>query len=68
MHNKCKLCGDKDKKIKNIVSKCSKLVQKENKTRHDWMRKVILWELCKKLVFDHTIKWYMHKPESVRGN
>ena len=25
-------------------------------------------ELCKKLNFDHTKKWYMHKPESVLEN
>ena len=41
---------------------------KEYKTRHDWVSKVILWELCKKLKFDHTNKWYMHSPESVREN
>ena len=26
--------------------------------------KVIYWELCQKLKFDHTDKWYMHNPES----
>ena len=25
---------------------------------------MIHWELGKKLKFDHTIKWYMHNPES----
>ena len=29
------------------------------------MGKVIHWELCKKLNFDHTNKWYMHNQESV---
>ena len=33
--------------------------QKEYKTRHDWVDKVIHWELCKKLKFNHTKKWYM---------
>ena len=32
------------------------------------MGKVIHWELCKKLKFDHMNKWYMHKPESVPEN
>ena len=32
------------------------------------MDKVIHWELCKKLKFDHTNKWYMHNPESVLEN
>ena len=32
------------------------------------MGKVIDWELCKKLKFDHINKWYMYKPESIREN
>ena len=38
------------------------------KTRLDWVEKIIHWELYKKLKFDHTNKWYMHKPESVLEN
>ena len=34
----------------------SKLVQKEYKSRHDWVGKVSHWEMCKKLKFDHTNK------------
>ena len=45
-------------------NECRKLAQKEYKNRHDWMRKVIHCELCKKLKFHHTNKWFMHKPES----
>ena len=29
---------------------------------------MINWELCKKFKFDHTIKWYIHKLESVQEN
>ena len=50
------------------MSECSKLALKEHKTRHDWMSKVIYWELCKKLKFDHTHKEYMDNPESVWEN
>ena len=64
-NSKCRLCGDRDKMINHIIGE---LVQKEYKTRHDWMRMVIHWELCKKMKFDHTTKWYMHKPESVLEN
>ena len=39
---------------------------KESRTRHDWARKVIHGEFCNKLKFDHTDKWYMHKPKSVQ--
>ena len=52
----------------DIISECSKLVQKEYKTRHDWVRKMIHWELCKKFKFDHTTKWYGHKSESAQEN
>ena len=62
--SKCRLCGEDE----TIVSECSKLVQKEDKTRHDWVGKVINWELCKRLNFDYTNKWYTHKPESVLEN
>ena len=51
-----------------IINECSKLAQKEYKTRHDWVDKVILWELCKKFKFDHANKWYMHNLESVLEN
>ena len=66
--SKCRLCGDRDETINHIISVSRKLVQKEYKTRHDWMGKVIHWELCKKLKFDHTNKWYMHYPVSVLEN
>ena len=54
--------------INHIISKCNKLAQKEYKTRYDWVGKVIKWELCKELKFDHTNKWYMHNPESILEN
>ena len=44
------------------------LAQKEYKTRHDWVGKVIHWEICKKFEFDHTNKWYMHNPAAVLEN
>ena len=43
-------------------------MQKEYKTRHNWGGKVIHREWCRKFKFDHTNKWYMHKPESVLEN
>ena len=33
--------------------------------RHDWVKKIIHWELCKELTFDHSNKWYVHKQESL---
>ena len=66
-NNKCRLCGDRDETI-NHISECSKLALKEYKTRHDWVGKVIHWEMCKKFKFDHTNKWYMHNPVSIQEN
>ena len=49
-------------------SECSKLVQKEYMTKHDWAGIVIHWELRKKSQFTHTNKCNIHKPESVVKN
>ena len=51
-----------------MISECSKLAQKEYKSRHDWVGKVIPWEMCKKFKFDHTNKWYIHNPVPVLEN
>ena len=53
-NSKCRLCGDRDETINHIISECSILAQKEYKARHDWVGKVIHWEMCKKFKFDHT--------------
>ena len=58
----------KEETINHIISECSKLAQREYKTRHDWAKKVIHWEMCKKFNFHHSTKWYMNKPESVLKN
>ena len=67
-NSKCRLCGDRDETINHIISDCNKLAQKEYKTRHDWIGKVIHWEMCKKFNFDHTNKWYMHNPAPLLEN
>ena len=65
---KCRLCGERDETINHIISECSKLAQKEYKTRHDWVGKVIQWEMWKKSKFDHTNTWYIHNPALVPEN
>ena len=62
-NSKCRLCGDIDETINHIISECSKLAQKEYKARHDWVGKVIHWEMCKKFKFDHA-----NNPASVLEN
>ena len=46
-NSKCRLCGDRDETM-NHISECSKLAQKEYKARHDWVGKLIHWEMCRK--------------------
>ena len=67
-NSKCMLCSDRDETINHIISECSKLEQNAYKARHDWVGKVIHSEMCKKLKFDHTNKWYMHNPAPVLEN
>ena len=67
-NSKCRLCDDRDETINHIISKYSKLAQREYKTRHNWVGKVIHWEMCKGFKFDHTNKWYMHNPAPVLEN
>ena len=58
-----------DEKDNQRLSEYGKLVKKEEyKNKHDWVDKVIYWELCKKLKFQQTYKWYLHKSESVFEN
>ena len=67
-NSKCRLGGDRDETINHIISECSKFAQKEYKAKHDWLGKLIHWEMCKKFRFDHTKKWYMHNPSPVLEN
>ena len=67
-NSKCRLCGDRDEIINHIIRGCRKLAQKEYKVRHDWVAKVIHWEMCKKLKFDRANKWYMQNPGPVIEN
>ena len=54
--SKYRLCGDRGETINHIISECSKLAQKEYKTRHDSVGKVIHWDMRKKFKFDHSNK------------
>ena len=59
---------DRHEAVNQIVSECSKLVQKEDKSMHEWVGKVIHWELSKRLKSDHADKLYLRKQESVLEN
>ena len=70
-NSKCRLCGDRDETIHHIISECSKLSQKEFKTRHDWVGKVIYWECARNLNFTirtncttQQLSWKMTRKNS----
>ena len=67
-NSRCMLWGEREETINHILSECSKLAQKEYKTRHNWVGKVIHWEMCKKFKFDHMNKCYIHNPAYVLEN
>ena len=67
-NSKCRLHGGKDELVNHIISKCSKLTQKGYEMRHDWVDKIIHWELHKSLNSEHTIKRYMHNSECMLEN
>ena len=67
-NSKCRICGDRDETIIHIISKWRKLAQKEYEARHDWVGKVIHWEMCKEFQLDHSNKWYMHNTAPVLKN
>ena len=52
----------------HIIREYCKLAQMQYKARHDWVGKVIHWEIRRKFQFDHTNKWYMHNPAPVQEN
>ena len=52
----------------NHIRKCSKQSQKEYKTRHDWIGKVIHRGMCKLLKFDNTTQQHLRKPKFILEN
>ena len=53
---KCRPYDDRDETINHIISECSKLAQREYKARHDWLGKVIHWEM----IINNPWVWYSH--------
>ena len=57
---------DRDETVNNKQVQQTSI--KKYKSKHDGVREVNCWELCKKLKFEYTDKWYLHKPESILLN
>ena len=67
-NSKCRIYDNWEERVNHLLCECSKMAQKEDKRRHDWIDKMIYRELCKRLKFGYTNKWYIHKPEFVQDN
>ena len=66
--SKCRMCGTHDETVQHILCSCPKLAQTEYKKRHDVVRRVIHWEVCKEYGVECSDKWYEHSPKSVEEN
>ena len=64
----CRMCGETGEAISHIVSECSKLAQREYKTRHDNVARMVHWKLCQKFNLEKSEKWYLHNPQTVSEN
>ena len=62
------MCRKVDETIDHIASGCSKLAQKEYKSRHNNLGKIVHGKLARKCNFEAGDKWYEHEPESVLEN
>ena len=60
--------GERDEAINHTIRECSWLAQRVYRTRHDWVEKMIHWELCRGLNFDRATKWCVYRLESIRAN
>ena len=57
---------ERDETVNHIINESSKLAKEEYKSRHDWVEKVILWELLKRSKFDQIYKWHRHTNTHTR--
>ena len=64
----CRLCGETDETIGHIVSKCSKLAQREYKRRHGNVARMVHWKLYEEFNIETSEKWYLHNPKTATEN
>ena len=61
----CRLCGERNETVSQIISECSKLAQKEYKRRHDRVGKYMHWKRFKKYNIYSKARWYEHSPKGI---
>ena len=62
------MCGETGDTISHIMSKCSKLAQREYKRRYDNFTRMVHWKLYEKFNLKKPEKWYLHNPQNVSEN
>ena len=67
-NSKCRMCAKAEESVNHVLSKCSNLLQREYKRRHDWFGTKIHWEICRKYDIEVKEKWYEHRPEVIIEN
>ena len=67
-NSKWVLRGKIDETVNRITSGYCNEAEKNNRTKHNWLGNQIHGELCKRLNFYYTTKYYMLKPELVLEN
>ena len=50
------------------MSESSKLSQREYKTRHDNVARMVHWKFCEKFNLVKSENWYLHNPQTVTEN
>ena len=64
----CRMCDETGETVNYIVSKCSKLTQREYKRRHDNVARMVHWKLCEKFNPKMSEKGYLHSPQTNTEN
>ena len=59
----CRICGERVEIVQHVICECKKLVQREYKSRHDTVTKLVHLKLCEKHSLKRKEKWYDHCPQ-----
>ena len=61
----CRLCRGKGESVGHLASECTKLAQREYRSRHDNVTRIIRWKICGKHDLERASKWHEHAPQGV---
>ena len=61
----CRMCGEKGESVRHLTSGCKKLAQREYKSRHDNVTRIVHWTLCRKYGLERAAHWYDHALKGV---